>query len=289
MSTLVWTEGRFLKPGEPTINPLSHGFTVGDGAYETISVRHHEPFAVSRHLVRLHHTLERLGLPPVDEAKVREGITRVIDAGEGAIVRLRVTVAVGSGPLGLERPVGPLIVTVAGSAGTRPPSCSVIRVPWRRNEYSPLVGLKSISSGENAVMWAFVQSRAADEALLANTREMLCEGISCNVFIERAGEILTPPLSSGCLSGIVRGLALEWGAEGGLPVRIAEDDELPYEVLEEVLDKRAFLAMTSAVRNIQAVNNLDGLNLDRGPLLAQLHEVYEERADREPDPAPASS
>jgi branched-chain amino acid aminotransferase len=286
MSILVWMEGRFLKPGELTINPLSHGFTVGDGAYETISVRHHEPFAVARHIARLQHALERMGLPPADEQKIREGIARIIDVGEGAILRLRVTVAVGSGPLGLARPTGPLIVTIAGASGTRSPSCSVIRVPWRRNEYSPLVGLKSISSGENVVMRAFVESRAADEALLANTQDMLCEGISCNVFVERAGEILTPPLSSGCLSGIVRGLALEWGAEAGLPVRFAEDDELPYEVLEEVLDKRAFLAMTSSTRNVQSVSNLDGLNLDHGPLLAQLHEVYEERADREPDPAP---
>jgi len=148
------------------------------------------------------------------------------------------------------------------------------------------VGLKSISAGENAVMRAFVQSRAADEAMLANTKDMLCEGISVNVFVERGGEIVTPPLSSGCMSGVVRGLALEWGAEAGLPVRLALDDELPYEVLEEVLDKRAFLAVTSATRSVQAVENLDGLNLDHGPLLAQLHEVYEERADREPDPAP---
>ena len=45
------------------------------------------------------------------------------------------------------------------------------------------------------------------------------------------GKVLTPPLSSGCLAGITRELALEWGAAAGLPVC---EEPLAYAVLDDV-------------------------------------------------------
>ena len=43
------------------------------------------------------------------------------------------------------------------------------------------------------------------------------------------GELLTPPLDSGCLAGITRELTLEWCRAEGLPVR---EQTLPLSVLE---------------------------------------------------------
>lgn len=46
---------------------------------------------------------------------------------------------------------------------------------------------------------------AADEVILLNERDEVCEGTITNVFVEDgSGTLLTPPLSSGCLAGILR-------------------------------------------------------------------------------------
>lgn len=45
----------------------------------------------------------------------------------------------------------------------------------------------------------------ADEVLLLNDRQEVCEGTISNVFVEAGdGLLLTPPLSSGCLAGVLR-------------------------------------------------------------------------------------
>ena len=174
-----------------------------------------------------------------------------------------------------------------GSPSIRPATCRAIRVPWRRNEYSPLAGVKTTSSGENALMFAHAASRGADEAILGNGQGELCEAISANVFVEVDGEILTPPLASGCLPGIARALALEWGAAQGLPVRVALSGELRYDdVLARIAGRAGALAVTSVTRGVQQVTVLDGAGVHSGPLLGSLSALWEERANADADPAP---
>jgi branched-chain amino acid aminotransferase len=290
VTTVVWHAGHILAQGEAGISPLNHGFTVGDGVYETLSVRHRQPFALTRHLARLSDALARTGLGTLHDETVREGVVAVMEAGEGRLTRLRITLTSGVGVPGLQRTAGPLTMTIMGSEGTRLPTCSAIRVPWRRNEYSPLVGVKTTSSGENALMYAYATAKGADEAVLGNSQGDLCEAISANVFVEADGEILTPPLASGCLPGVARALALEWGVAAGIPVRLAREGELPYlTTLDRVASRAAAMAITSATRGVQQVTVLDGVDVVPGALLGQLKVLWEQRADADPDPAPLAS
>jgi len=287
MSTIVWFNGKIVPPNDAAISPLAHGFTVGDGVFESIAMRRQAPFALSRHMARLQNSLGRIGLIDLDPALILPGIKAVVEASQGRLTRLRVTVAAGVGPLGTERAPGRPLVMVAGSDAALAKTCDAVRVPWRRNEYSPLVGIKSISWGEQVLFRAHAESRGANEVLLANTQGHLCEGGATNVFVERNGEIVTPPLASGCLPGVARALALEWGAAAGIPVRAGDVGELGYDVLDEVLEGAASAAVTSVTRGVQPVASLDGARAVPGPLLARLREAFEVAAERDQDPAPA--
>lgn len=50
-----------------------------------------------------------------------------------------------------------------------------------------------------------------DEVLFLNERGELCEGTITNLFVQDGQELLTPPLSSGCLPGILRAELLARG------------------------------------------------------------------------------
>jgi branched-chain amino acid aminotransferase len=280
---VVWADGELRDPTAPLLSPLDHGLTVGDGVFETCGVVRGQAFALTRHLRRLRQSAEGIGLAAPDEDLVRAGVAAVLAAGRD-LGRLRITVTAGLGPLGSGRWDSPQTVLVMAGPGHAAESVRAVRAPWVRNERSPVAGLKTTSYAENAVALAWAQARGADEALLANTVGELCEGTATNVFVERDGEVLTPPLTSGCLGGITRELVLEWSAEAGLPVREAAPGELPFEVLDEVLAGRAALGLTGSVRTVAPVVELDGVPVRAGGLLGRVRDLYAAREAEDLDP-----
>ncbi|KGM13707.1 aminotransferase IV [Cellulomonas bogoriensis 69B4 = DSM 16987] len=277
---MVWVDGRLLDAGEAAIHPLDHGLTVGDGVFETCGVVGGVPFALTRHLARLERSAAGLGLPAPDADRVREGVAAVLGRAGGA-GRVRVTVTAGVGPLGSDRHPGGMTYVVAAGSAAGPAPAAVIGVPWVRNERSAVAGLKTTSYAENVVALARAKASGADEALLANTLGDLCEGTASNVFVEVGDELLTPPLSSGCLAGITRELVLEWSGVEGLPVREARPGELVY---EEVLSGVAPLALSGSVRTVVPVTAVDGEPRAAGPLVARVCALYAERATDDLDP-----
>ncbi len=280
---VVWADGRLRDPAEPVLSALDHGVTVGDGVFETCGVVRGHAFALTRHLRRLRHSALGIGLEAPDEQLIRDGVAQVLAAGHD-LGRVRISVTAGQGPLGSGRHPGPQTVLVLAGPANPPSQVKVVRVPWLRNERSAVAGLKTLSYVENAVVLAHAQAKGADEALLANTVGELCEGTATNVFVERAGELLTPPLDSGCLAGITRELVLEWAADAGLPVREAARGELPYAVLDDVAAGRVALALTGSVRTVAPVVSLDGVPVAPGPLTARVREIYVAREADDVDP-----
>ncbi|GEL97108.1 aminotransferase class IV [Cellulomonas terrae] len=287
MSVVIWSNGRLHGPEDLLLSGVDHGLTVGDGVFETCAVYDGTAFALSRHLRRLKRSAEGLGLAAPDEGAIREGVAAVLaDAGPD-VGRLRITLTGGPGPLGSHRFAAedqhPSILVLAGP-GARSEVSRVIRVPWVRNERSSVAGLKTTSYAENVVAVAEAYRRGADEAVLANTVGELCEGTASNVFVERDGELVTPPLSSGCLAGITRELLLEWSAAAGLPVREAAAGELRYEVLDEVAAGSAHLMMSGSIRNVSPVASLDGVDIDLGPVSLEAQHLFQARLADDLDP-----
>ncbi|MCU1378051.1 MAG: pabC [Acidimicrobiales bacterium] len=254
MSTPIWVNGEVVAADDATVSALDHGMTVGDGVFETLRVYGGVPFAADRHLDRLARSATGLGLPVPDRALLARAIDEVIAAGGLPDCRLRLTVTAGNGPLGSGRTEGASTI-VAAVAPLDPVATTtdVITVPWVRNERSPLAGLKTTSYAENVVALARAKEAGASEALFANTRDELCEGTGTNVFVVVGGELLTPPLSSGCLAGVTRELVLESteAVERALPFTILAD-------ADEVF-------LTSSTREVQAVAHIDGRMVPDAP------------------------
>lgn len=264
----AWIDGDLLPDAStPAVLVSDHGLTVGDGVFEAIKVVDGLPFALDRHLERLHRSAAGLGLPEVEDAAVRRGIEAVLDGFDLPLARLRITVTGGPAPLGSGRgDAGPTLIVVADAMSPWPESTAVATVPWPRNERGALAGLKTTSYGENVVALAAAKERGASEAIFANLAGHLCEGTGSNVFYVVDGELRTPTLASGCLAGVTRALVLEW--YGGREV-----DE-PIEVVEQASE--VFLASTT--RDVQAVSHWDGRELPApGPVTAAAAALWRER------------
>lgn len=260
----AWIDGQLMSdPDAPAVGVSDHGLTVGDGVFEAIKVVDGEPFALTRHLERLHRSAAGLGLPPVDDGVIRQAVDEVLAGEPLPLGRIRITVTGGPAPLGSGRgDGGPTVIVVAAPMDPMATTTSVITVPWPRNERGAIAGLKTTSYAENVVALAEAARRGATEAVFANLKGHLCEGTGSNVFYVVDGELRTPTLASGCLAGVTRALVLEW--YGGVEV-----DE-PIEVIERATE--VFLASTT--RDVQAVTRWNERDLPVGPITRAAQEVW---------------
>jgi branched-chain amino acid aminotransferase len=189
-----------------------------------------------------------------DRSLLERAVAEVIEASGLASSRLRITVTGGESPLGSDRgTAGPTVIAAVGALAPIEPTVDVAVVPWVRNERGALAGMKTTSYGENVVALSYAHERGAGEAIFANTRGELCEGTGTNVFVATDGQLLTPPLSSGCLAGITRELVLE-------TVNVEEVD-LPLSALADA--EEAFL--TSSTREVHPIRLVDGVALRAAP------------------------
>jgi branched-chain amino acid aminotransferase len=279
----AWVNGRVVDADAPALLTSDHGLTVGDGVFETCKILRGRPFAMTRHLDRLAASATGLDLPEPDLERIRAGVDELLAAQDPIeFGRLRITVTGGTGPLGSERAAGTgTCVLQTAVQAPPPPTGAVVLAPWVRNERSAVAGIKTTSYAENVVALAYAKARGAAEALLGNTLGNLCEGTGSNVFVAVDGELVTPPLSAGPLSGISRALLLEWGTDAGLPIREAD---LPVTVLDDAPE----VVLTSSIRDVQPAHAVDGRALGEpgefGPLGAMAVAVFAERAAQDVDP-----
>ncbi len=253
----AYFNGRLVEEAAASVNIFDHGFTVGDGVFETIALRAGTALATTRHLARLVRSAVRMGLPRPDPDEVRQAVELTVAAnpaiGWGA---LRVTYTSGPGSVGSGRSGsrGTLVVA-AREIAPYDGLAELITVPWPRNERGALTGIKTTSYAENALALADAHRQGATEAIFGNTRGNLCEGSGTNVFVVINGQlVISPAVGPGCLDGqLPEALIIEYA---GLDV---EERDVPLEVL--YLSDEAFL--TSATRDVQPIRSVDGAAASR--------------------------
>jgi branched-chain amino acid aminotransferase len=260
----IWCNGAFLE-GPLAVSPADRGLTHGLGVFETLLALDGQAVALDLHLARMKDGAVRLGL---DAGKLEDGeigttMTGLLERSGLATGRARVRLALsaGAGDLRrLEAGSDSLLWMTAAACPPPPESVTLVTADFPRNERSPLSGIKCASYAENLIALDQARRAGADEVLFFNTRGELCEAATANVFLVRDGEVLTPPLSSGCLPGTMRARVM---------ARIAVEERrltaADLAAAEEVF-------VTSATRGVVPVVRLDGRVLPAGRAAAGLRE-----------------
>jgi branched-chain amino acid aminotransferase len=272
--------GQLVEVEKAAISPFDHGLLTGDGIFETLISYRGEPFAHTRHYRRLTEAAQRLGLKVPAHDLFVGALREVIQASGLEHARLRFTVTGGEGPLGSGRGASKQTLLAAASpVPDFPAVANVVTVPYPRNERGALAGIKTVSYAENVMALHFAKERGGDEAIFGNLAANLCEGTGTNIFVVRDGKLITPPVSSGCLSGITRSVLLDLCRDQGIPV---EETDIPLADLDRA--DEAFL--TSTLREIQPVGKVNGTSLGQvpGPMAERLAAAFKDFVARELDP-----
>jgi branched-chain amino acid aminotransferase len=208
---LVWMNGRLVPDTDAQISIFDRGFTLGDGLFETLRVRAGRPLWLGDHLARFQEGARVLGIPvPFDDRTLEDALLGLIEARGLPEASLRLTMSRGpSRARGIWPPASPVTPTVLATltpfaGGSRPPITLVTAQTVRRNEYSPLSFVKSMSYGDNILARREAESRDADDALMLNGKgNIVCATVG-NLFLRLGKLWVTPPISDGVLAGTAR-------------------------------------------------------------------------------------
>ena len=264
-----------LRPVEKTRwSPGQAGLICGWGLFTTVRIVRGEAFAYERHWRRLEKDAALTRLPlTYSGARVRVMLQEAIRGNqvkEGCARIYLVWNTVGGWRSDEKMPDVDLVITTADL----PHHPEIARLTVRehgRHAAHALAGVKTISWLDSVWAVAEAQREGFDEVVLLNERGEVSECTAANIFAVKNGKVMTPPLSSGCLEGVTRGVLMEIAGEANTNV-VEQTMKL------EDLHSADEVFMTSTNRNVIGVKEIAGHMIadgKAGPLTRKLDEAFE--------------
>jgi branched-subunit amino acid aminotransferase/4-amino-4-deoxychorismate lyase len=256
----IWMNGRLAPATEVAISAFDRGFTLGDGAFETIRAHGVHGLWLEDHLARLRSAAKLLAIPiTLTDTVIAEGIADLLRAAAYEASAIRITLSRGpSDRRGLWPPSLPtaptLLATVTKLAAASQPLRMVISRQTIRNERSPLCRIKSLNYGDNLLARREAVEIHMDDALMLNSAGRLACATVANVFVKIDGCWRTPAISEGALPGLARHRLLRM-------LDIEETTVTPFDIV------RASSGFLTNSLSINPIQEIDGRSLDGGDRL----------------------
>ena len=275
--SLVYINGELVPESEAKISVFDHGFLYGDGVFEGIRAYRGVVFKLREHIERLYDSAKFLRIEiPMSKEDLMEAILETVRRNGLSDCYIRVVVTRGVGDLGLDprkcekpsiiiiaRPMAPLL-------GKRVVSLIISSV--RRDGVDATNHqAKSLNYLNNILAKLEAINAGADDAVMLDSRGFVSEATGENIFIVKDERIMTPPPTSGILSGITRDCVIELARRLGYEV--VERELTPFELLTA---DEVFLTGTAA--EIVPVESVNGRKIGErvpGPITERLIREFE--------------
>lgn len=240
--TYFYIDGKYVRTDAGLLDIFTPGQVKYHGVFETMLVTGQSVAYVEAHLERLFLGLRTLR---IKHAFTKIRLKRIVNA----VVRKNSSIKLGRLRL-LVFKEGPQVHCVSMLLPYKPPSVRLYKeglksliVKSTIKASTRYAHVKSLDYGVFAQALQLAKQQGCDEAILINEVGDAVEASRGNIFIECNGQWLTPPLSSGCLKGIMRERVLVWAKHLGFPIK----------------EKTISIKMLKASNKIMMTNSLMGL------------------------------
>jgi len=223
----IFLDGRYCSEREAKISVFDHGLLYGDGVFEGIRAYHGRVFKLKEHIDRLFCSAKAILLDlPMTHAELVSAVLETCRRNRIRDGYIRLVVTRGVGTLGLNpnRCRRPSVIIIAGKIQLYPPEfyekgLAIVTVPTTRNLHNAVSpAIKSLNYLNNILAKIEANNAGVEEAIMLNANGYVAECTGDNIFLVKAGQLLTPPLYAGALYGITRGVVIELARERGVPV-----------------------------------------------------------------------
>lgn len=135
-----------------------------------------------------------------------------------------------------------------------------------KKQINPFAILKNISAHLFVMAGIFKTENNLDECLVLNENNKVCESLTSNIFLVKDKRIFTPPLSSGCIDGVMRRFIIETLTQHGREVI-----ELPFNIASVIEADECFLSNALGIKWVGAFKDKRYLKFETQKILQQLN------------------
>lgn len=288
--TLVSINGKILPTNEANVSVFDRSFLYGDSLYEVVRTYQGKPFRLKEHLDRLVKSaaLCQMQFSQGQDEYERE-MHKIIDAFrkqpgmQNEEVYVRIIVSRGTGKIGfglgnLETPTTYVIIAEPLSLFPNKPfdTGSKLEISARiRNHPNALdPAMKSGNYLNNLLAYLTAVENGYEDCLMVDQQGFMTEGTTFNVFYVNRGIVATPPLGVGILDGITRRAVINLCIENAIPCR---EVRFP----KEYMYKADEVFISSSIKEVLPVTNLDGKKFKVGPITQKLKTAFDELVKQE--------
>jgi len=228
---------------------IPRAFVYGDLLFESILVQNGVPRHFELHLERLVQGVTKLGFADLPNSQILyKQLMEMLNGKQHA--RVRLTVFRNSVGFYLPTKNECLVDFEVFDVVAKPDT--IKRVGIYLENHKPCNSLSNLKSG-NALIYVVAAKYANDlgwdDALIVNEYGNICEATASNIFIQINGEYLTPPLSEGCVEGIMRKVFIQ-------ELKAAHKLVVEKPISKELLKSAECIWLTNAINGIRKVEKL---------------------------------
>ena len=255
----IWFNGQFIDKGSLNIQTSNRSFLYGDGFFETVRLNKYKAVFFNRHYVRFIEAMTYLQMEIPEHWSVvflQKTLEELARKNNLPNARIRMTVW-------------------RGGEGRYTPQSHyselLIEAFSLENDFYKL-NTKGLKSGwfEGSRRWAdegtfyksanakiytlagmYAQSQGWDDIVIMNQYNRLADALHSNVFIWLNNQWITPPISEGCIDGVVRKVLIRQMIKWNMPLEIRPIERNDFSQCEEVM-------LTNSIEGIQWVGLLEG-------------------------------
>lgn len=256
----------------------NRGFLFGDAVFETLKVVNNKILFFEDHYFRLMSSMRILRMEiPMNftmEFLEQEILNLVRENGIEKSARIRMTVFRNSDGFYLPNTniVGYLIQSSALSSPQYKMNEGIYEVDLYKDFYVTKQLLSTIKSTNKAVHITgsiFANENGLQNCLLLNDSKNVIEALNGNIFMLKDGKLSTPPVSEGCLNGVMRKQILTLAKNKN--IEVVEEVISPFD-----LQKADELFVTNVIQGVQSISQYRKKEFINAFALELIHELNQQ-------------
>lgn len=211
---MVNINGNIIKKEDASISILNRGFNYGDAVFETIKVAHNKILFWEDHYFRLMASMRilRMEIPMNFTLEFLEKqIFDLVQSNNSSTKTIRIKLIVFRNSNGFYLPDNNDVSYVISSEILNEDFYHLQEnnnvVDLYKDHYVSADLLSTLKTNNriiNVIGSIFAKENDLDNCLLLNTQKQVVEALNANLFLVKGNTIKTPPLSDGCIKGVMR-------------------------------------------------------------------------------------
>ena len=247
----ICLNGKIVPGDEPVLMVDNRSYRYGDGLFETMKVVNKKIALESYHFERLFSSLLVTGFKVpsfMTAGKLQEQVLVLCKKNKcESLARVRLSVFRGNGGIFESLDDFQYIIEcwpLSESINQLNENGLVINIfPDARKSCDKFSNLKSANYLPYVMAARYAKANKINECLVLNVHERIADATIANIFLVKEGKLITPPLSDGCVNGVMRRNLME-------KMKVAEDG-----ISESDLQEAEEVFLTNAISGIRWVKS----------------------------------